>query len=167
LIEEKGFIYLKSAYKGADMSRESLYEAIGGADALLKLAHAWHRRCLDDPIANHPFSHPGIHPQHTERLAAYLGEALGGPRTYTEEMGDETHVRRLHAGNGVHDELDERCVELFVLALHDVGIADECRQQLADYFRRATRTLALYPDREDQVPNGLRLPQWSWDGPVE
>src|SRR5215471_1825447 len=61
------------------MSRESLYEAVGGADALLKLAHAWHRRCLDDPIANHPFSHPGIHPQHTERLAAYLGEALRAP----------------------------------------------------------------------------------------
>ena len=149
------------------MSRESLYEAVGGEDALLKLAHAWHRRCLDDPIANHPFSHPGMHPQHTERLAAYLGEALGGPRTYTEEMGDETHVRRIHAGNGVHDELDERCVELFVLALHDVGISDECRPQLADYFRRAARTLALYPDSADQVPNGLHLPHWSWDGPVE
>ena len=143
------------------MSRESLYEAVGGADALLKLAHAWHRRCLDDPIANHPFSHPGLHPQHTERLAAYLGEALGGPRTYTEEMGDETHVRRLHAGNGVHDELDERCVELFVLALHDVGISDECRPQLADYFRRARHTGAIPRQRgsgaERSAPSVLVL----------
>jgi len=149
------------------MAQESLYEAVGGAEGLLRLAHAWHRRCVEDPIANHPFSHPNIHPQHTERLAAYLGEALGGPPTYTQQMGDETFVRSLHAGNGMHEELDQRCIELFDLALQDVGVSEDCRACVANYFRHATRTMALYPDKKDQVPKHLPLPRWSWDGFVQ
>jgi Bacterial-like globin len=64
----------------------SVYEAAGGASAMLALAHAWHYRCLADPEAQHPFSHPGLHPQHTERLAAYWGEMLGGPDAYSREL---------------------------------------------------------------------------------
>jgi hypothetical protein len=36
----------------------SVYDAAGGAAAMLALAHAWHQRCLADPEAQHPFSHP-------------------------------------------------------------------------------------------------------------
>ncbi len=39
---------------------------------------AWHDRVMADEIVSHAFSH-GFHPQHTERLAAYWAEALGGP----------------------------------------------------------------------------------------
>ena len=46
----------------------------------------WHQRCLADPEAQLPFSHPGLHPQHTERLAAYWGEMLGRPDAYSREM---------------------------------------------------------------------------------
>jgi hemoglobin len=46
----------------------SVYEVAGGAPAMLALARARHQRCLAD--AQHPFSHPGLHPQHIERLAA-------------------------------------------------------------------------------------------------
>jgi hemoglobin len=67
--------------------KRTIYEAAGGHDAFLRLAHAWHARCLADPIVSHAFSH-GYHPQHTERLAAYWAEALGGPPSYTSSMGD-------------------------------------------------------------------------------
>src|SRR6476659_5033280 len=84
----------------------TIFEAVGGYDALLRLAHAWHERCLADPVASHPFGHPG----HLARLAAYWAEALGGPAGYTAAMGDHSHVLRLHAGNGEHHELDERAI---------------------------------------------------------
>ena len=48
------------------------YEAMGGAEGVLRLAEAWHRRVLADEVVAHPFSH-GFHPQHTERLAACWG----------------------------------------------------------------------------------------------
>src|SRR5438067_6227457 len=56
---------------------QTIYEAAGGREAFITLAHAWHARCLADAVVSHAFSH-GYHPQHTERLAAYWAEALAG-----------------------------------------------------------------------------------------
>jgi hypothetical protein len=67
---------------------QTIYDAAGGRQAFLALAHAWHARCLADPIVSHAFSH-GYHPQHSERLAAYWAEALGGPSDYTASISDE------------------------------------------------------------------------------
>jgi hypothetical protein len=71
-------------YNGA---MQTIYEAAGGRDGLLRLASAWHSRVLEDEVVSHAFSH-GYHPQHTERLAAYWAEALGGPTTYSDQYGD-------------------------------------------------------------------------------
>ena len=145
-----------------------LYESAGGADGVLRLAEAWHRRVLDDEIVAHAFSH-GFRPDHTERLAAYWVEALGGPAQYTEQYGDESSVVRLHSGNGPHEEMDQRAIACFDQALTDVGLAadDRVRRALLGYFSWATTTtMARYPDSADQVPDGMPLPRWSWNGPV-
>lgn len=83
---------------------ETVYEAAGGDRGLLSLASAWHARVMADEVVSHAFSH-GFHPQHTERLAAYWAEALGGPTRYSETCGDETSVVRIHSGNGQHEEM--------------------------------------------------------------
>ena len=51
-----------------------------------------------------------IDPHHTERLAAYWGEALGGPPTFSSAYGDGSSVVRIHSGNGEHEEMDTRAV---------------------------------------------------------
>lgn len=141
----------------------TIYEAAGGADGMLALARAWHERCLADPVASHPFSHPGQNPLHLERLAAYWGEALGGPPAYTASMGDETRVLRMHAGMGEHAELDARAVACFDAALSDVGITGELWRTLHDYFAWGTRRMAAHPESPDSVPEGVALPYWTWD----
>ena len=145
----------------------TIYDAAGGRQAFLELAQAWHRRCLDDPVLNHPFSHPG-HPQHVERLAAYWAEALGGPTEYTDALGSHTHVARMHAGNGEHEEMDARAQVCFALALDDAELPEDerLRSALREYFRWATTLMAAYPRSPDDVPDGVRLPRWSWDGLV-
>jgi hemoglobin len=147
----------------------TVYEAAGGADGLVRLAHAWHERVLADEVVSHAFSH-GFHPDHTERLAAYWAEALGGPATYTEAYGDETTVVRMHSGNGPHDEMDHRAIVCFDQALVDVGLAgdDRLRAVLHDYFTWATTTtMSRYHGSAADVPDGLPLPHWSWDGLVD
>ncbi len=47
---------------------QSVYEAAGGDEGILKLARAWHARVLADEVVSHAFSH-GYHHEHTERLA--------------------------------------------------------------------------------------------------
>ena len=145
---------------------ESVYHAAGGDEGLLRLAGAWHERVMADEIVSHAFSH-GFHPQHTERLAAYWAEALGGPTTYSDAYGNETSVVRMHSGNGPHEEMDLRAIACFEQALEDVGIAAGGRlhQVLRDYFAWATTTtMTRYHDSADDVPDDLPLPQWSWDG---
>ena len=144
---------------------QSVYDAAGGSDGLLRLAAAWHDRVMADEIVSHAFSH-GFHPQHTERLAAYWGEALGGPPAYSDSYGTETSVVRLHSGNGLHEEMDRRAIACFDQALGDVGLTVEpLRRVLHDYFAWATTTtMAHYHDSADDVPDGLSIPRWSWDG---
>jgi hemoglobin len=145
---------------------QSVYEAAGGGEGLLRLAEAWHCRVMADEIVGHAFSH-GFHPRHTERLAAYWAEALGGPTTYSDTYGDETVVVRMHSGNGQHEEMDRRAIACFDRALADVGLtaAEPLRLVLHDYFAWATTTtLARYHESADDVPEGLSIPRWSWDG---
>ncbi|UXH79067.1 group II truncated hemoglobin [Roseateles amylovorans] len=147
------------------MSTDSLFEAVGGAEGVLRLAHAWHQHVLADDVVAHAFSH-GFHPQHTERLAAYWGEAWGGPATYSQHYGSESSVVRMHSGNGSHEDMDDRAIACFDRALVDAGIADPALcAVLHDYFAWTTRhTMAAYPKKTDTVPDHLRLPHWSWNG---
>ncbi|WP_411284194.1 hypothetical protein [Lapillicoccus sp.] len=98
---------------------QTLYEAAGGADGLLRLAGAWQARVMADEM-----------------------EALGGPTTSSDSYGDETSVVRMHSGNGPHEEMDRRAIACFDQALADVGLASDgrLRQVLSDCFAWATTT---------------------------
>ena len=146
---------------------QTLFEAAGGMDGMRRLAHAWHERVLADEVVAHAFQH-GFHPDHTERLAAYFAEALGGPPLYSQGLGSETAVVRMHSGNGVHTEMDRRAVACFAQALDDAGFTDaRLKRALYDYFAWATTTsMARYHGSKDDVPDGMTIPKWSWDGPV-
>jgi hemoglobin len=150
---------------GSSSDKATLYEAAGGRQGMLRLAEAWHSRVVADEVVGHAFSH-GFHPRHTERLAAYWAEALGGPAEYSSAHGDETSVVRMHAGNGAHEEMDRRAIACFDQAMEEVGItAEPLRGALHGYFAWATtHSMARYPESAQDVPEGLTIPRWSWDG---
>ena len=144
----------------------TVYEAAGGIGGLRRLAEAWHTRVMADEEVSHAFSH-GYRPDHSERLAAYWAEALGGPPLYSDAYGDETSVVRIHSGNGAHEEMDRRAIACFDQALADTGLVTDERlgHVLHDYFAWATTTtMARYHRSADDVPDGLVIPRWSWDG---
>jgi hemoglobin len=144
----------------------TVFEAAGGGQGLQRLARAWHERVMADEVVSHAFSH-GFKPDHVERLAAYWTEALGGPAAYSDSYGDETSVVKIHSGNGEHDEMNQRAIACFDQALQDVGLAqdDPLRKVLHDYFAWATTTpMYRYHRSADDVPNGLKITRWSWDG---
>jgi hemoglobin len=60
-----------------------------------------------------------------------------------------------------------RAIGCFEMALADVGLANDgaLQQVLHDYFAWATTvTMSSYHQSADDVPNGLSIPRWSWDG---
>ena len=149
-----------------DRVRPSLYEHAGGDAAFLRLARAHHERCLADPELNHPFSHDDLDPAHVERLAAYWAEVLGGPPAYSASLGDQSHLLDMHAGNGPMDDLGRRFVACFDTAVDDAGLPDdvEFRTALHDYMTWAVSDVLVYAPVDSEVPAGVRMPHWSWDG---
>jgi hemoglobin len=146
--------------------RPTLFEFAGGEPAFLALATAHHARCVADPELNHPFSHPGQHPQHVERLAAYWAEVMGGPADYSQSCGDQHGVLHMHSGNGDMGDLGERFVRCFDLAADDAGLpADPVfRAALHAYMLWAVDDVLAYSPQEAVVPQGATMPRWGWDG---
>ena len=112
--------------------------------------------CLRDPEPNHPFSHPGQHPQHVERLAAYWAEVMGGPPRYSQTCGDQSGLLHMHAGNGDMSDLGRRFVDCFARAAADAGLpADpEFRAALRAYMEWAVADMLSYPSPDAAVPAG-------------
>jgi hemoglobin len=149
----------------SDRQGASIFEVAGGREAFLRLAAAHHRRCLDDPVLNHPFSHPG-HPQHVERLAAYWAEVFGGPPSYTREAGGHSAMLELHARTQADYDLGARFVRCFVAALDDAGLPPdaELRAALRAYIEWAVGEVLSYAPADAVVPAGRPVPRWTWDG---
>ncbi|HLY33821.1 MAG TPA: group II truncated hemoglobin [Jatrophihabitantaceae bacterium] len=147
--------------------RPTLYEFAGGDAAFLALARAHHERCLADPELNHPFSHPGQHPQHVERLAAYWAEVLGGPPRFSQECADHASMLLMHSGNGPMDDLGARFIACFVAAMDDAGLPNDAdfRAAMRAYMESAVAEVLQYPGDYDG-PVRLPMPKWSWDGRV-
>ena len=149
-----------------DMARPSIYEFAGGEAAFVALATAHHKLCLEDPVLNHPFSHPG-HPEHIERLATYWAEALGGPPRFTELCGGHSAMLTLHAGTGAEEDMGPRFVACFVKAADDAHLPEDpvFRAALRSYMEWAVAEVMSYAPHGSQVPSGLGVPRWGWDGP--
>jgi hemoglobin len=147
--------------------RPSVYDFAGGADAFLALATALNTRCLEDPVLNHPFSHPG-HPQHLERLANYLGEVFGGPPIFSESCGGHSAMLLIHAETGAEVDMSTRFVSCFDRAVEDAGMSYdlEFRQLLHEFIVTATREVHSFSPHGSVVPPGAPMPHWSWNGPT-
>jgi hemoglobin len=63
--------------------------------------------------------------------------------------------------------MDRRAIACFDQAMTDIALSqnDPVRAVLHDYFAWATTTtMSRYHESADEVPDGLRIPHWSWDG---
>lgn len=147
------------------MTRPSIFEFAGGEPAFLRLAAAHHERCLQDPLLNHPFSHPG-HPRHVERLAAYWAEVFGGAPRYSRTCGDQSSMLNLHARQGAEEEFGRRFVDCFVRAMDDAALPEDAdlRAGMRAYMEWAVRDVLTYSPAGSDVPAGLGVPRWSWSG---
>jgi hemoglobin len=152
-------------YRLVIVARPSMFEFAGGDPAFLALAAAHHRRCLEDPVLNHPFSKLA-NPQHIERLAFYWAEVFGGPKRYSDLYGGHSAMLRIHAGQGADDDLGARFVACFVQAADDAGLPDdpEFRAGLRAYMEWAVGDVLSYSPPESRVAADLPLPRWGWHG---
>lgn len=145
----------------------TLYDDVGGLDALRRLSNAFYDRVLADELLAPVFV--DFTPTHVERVAVWLGEVFGGPAEFTARLGGHQALLRSHLGLEIRDEHRSRWLELMSEAIDEVlpGRA-ELHETLMGYFDWGT---AIAQD-VSQSPVGTDLgepgatPRWSRDGLV-
>jgi hemoglobin len=91
---------------------------------------------------------------------------MGGPPSYSGVGGDHSSMLRMHAGNGDMSDLGRRFVDCFVQAADDARLPEdpEFRAALRAYMQWAVDEVMTNRGPADDVPAGLPLPSWGWEG---
>jgi hemoglobin len=97
-----------------------IYDLVGGEAGLARLASAFYRRVLADPLMLPLFVHPDE--DHAGRLALFLGELFGGPPEHTRQRGGRATMARIHVGLRISNLQRERWIEHMRAACEEVSI---------------------------------------------
>ncbi|MFD7444249.1 group II truncated hemoglobin [Streptomyces sp. NPDC059909] len=144
---------------------ETLYEAVGGADALRRLSATFYEAVLADPLLAPVFAH--FTPTHVGHVAVWLAEVFEGPARFTEELGGHQALLRAHLGLSITEEQRQRWMELMGAAV-DKELPDDAllRRRVMEYFDWGTtiaREVSAGPVDETLGDPGP-TPRWRWDG---
>jgi hemoglobin len=140
----------------------SLYEWIGGIDALNALTQRFYERVTDDPLLAPVFHHMDAgHPAH---VAAFLAEVLGGPTTYSEAHGGHSHMVRQHLNRHLTQEMRRAWVSLLLQTADALGMPDdpEFRSALVGYLEWGSRLAVINSQPGAHVDPHAPMPRWGW-----
>lgn len=146
-----------------DDSIPTLYDWLGGIDALQRLTTRFYENVKRDALLAPVFAHmSGDHPAH---VAAFLAEVLGGPATYSEQHGGHPHMVRQHLNRHLAHEQRHRWVGLLLETADELDLPDdpEFRSALVGYLEWGSRLAVINSQpRCPDAPMGLGRSQ----GPV-
>ena len=146
---------------------ETLFEAVGGIDALRRLSSTFYDAVLADPLLAPVFA--DFTPTHVEHVVVWLAEVFGGPSGFTDELGGHQTLLRSHLGLSITEEQRVRWMELMARAVDKELPDDELlRQRVMEYFdwgTRIARDVSAGPVGQDLGDPGP-TPRWGWNGLV-
>jgi hemoglobin len=140
----------------------TLFAWAGGTESLRKLTAVFYDKVLADPILQPIFEH--MQADHPQRVADFLGEVLGGPRTYSEKFGGHAHMLSQHLNRGLTEVQRRRWVALLIDSADEAALpADpEFRSAFVAYIEWGTR-LAVLNSQEGASPSlNEPMPSWGW-----
>ena len=107
----------------------SLYDQLGGAEAVQAAVEIFYRKMLGDDRVAHFFDNVDMDGQMAKQ-AAFLTMVLGGPNNYTGKDMREGHAHLIEKGlNDTHVDI---VIEHLGGTLKELGVGDEAIQQVAD-----------------------------------
>ena len=140
----------------------TLYEWLGGIDALNRLTTRFYQHVKADPLLAPVFSHMGgDHPGH---VAAFLAEVLGGPATYSQQHGGHPHMIRQHLNRHLDQAQRRRWVGLLLETADELGLPEdpEFRSALVGYLEWGSRLAVINSQPGAAADENAPMPQWGW-----
>ena len=141
----------------------SLFEWAGGEPAVRRMIDAFYDRVEADDLLS-PFFPGGVSEQHRAHVTVWWVEVLGGPATYTEELGGYEAMLAHHRDLGITGEQRFRFASLMSLAADDADLpADpEFRAALVGYLEWGTRIAVHNSQPGAEVMQHAPVPRWGW-----
>lgn len=140
----------------------TVYEWAGGALAFERLTTVFYRHVLEDPILYPVFK--SMPPDHPKKVALWLGEVFGGPKTYTNERGGYPHMVSMHLNRALTEEQRVRWVQLIASAADEAGLPSdpEFRSAFIAYIEWGTRIALSNSQPGVTPPSEAPVPRWGW-----
>ena len=145
-----------------DQPVPSLYDWLGGIDALNKLTVRFYDRVHDNATLKPIFAHMnGEHPQH---VAAFLAEVLGGPANYSAQHGGHPHMIRQHLNKHLTQAQRREWVALLLDTADELKMPDdpEFRSALVGYLEWGSRLAVINSQDGATVDQDAPMPKWGW-----
>ena len=102
----------------------TLYEWAGGEAAIRRLMDCFYDRVERDELLS-PYFPGGVSEEHRAHVSTWWSEVLGGPASYTEDLGGYEKMLAHHRGLGIAPEERHRFVSLLSFAADDAGLPDD------------------------------------------
>jgi len=144
------------------MAVPSLYDWVGGIDALNRLTAAFYDKVAKDDLLAPVFAHMDAdHPAH---VAAFIGEVFGGPKLYSESHGGHPEMIRHHLGRHLTETQRRRWLTLLLDTWADLRLPDdpEFASALVGYLEWGTRLAVLNSQPGAKAPTDSPMPKWGW-----
>jgi hemoglobin len=155
----------EQAIKGANMSENNVptvYEWAGGMAAFERLTTIFYRHVLQDPILYPVFK--SMPPDHPKKVALWLAEVFGGPKTYTNERGGYPHMVSMHLNRALTEEQRSRWVQLIASSADEAELPSdpEFRSAFIAYLEWGTRIALANSQPGATPPLEAPVPRWGW-----
>lgn len=140
----------------------TLYEWVGGSEALNRLTARFYQHVAQDALLAPVFAHMGAdHPAH---VAAFLGEVLGGPASYSAEHGGHPHMIRQHLERHLTQSMRRQWVQLLLATADELQLPDdpEFRSALVGYLEWGSRLAVINSQPGAAVTEHAPMPKWGW-----
>ena len=140
----------------------TLYEWLGGIEALERLTTRFYEHVKSDPVLEAVFAHMGgDHPAH---VAAFLAEVLGGPDQYSKQHGGHPHMIRQHLDRHLTQEQRRRWMSLLLQTADELGMPEdpEFRSALVGYLEWGSRLAVINSQPGAAIDADSPMPKWGW-----
>jgi hemoglobin len=125
----------------------TLYDEVGGEPTFRRLVDLFYDEVETDPVLRPLYLEEDLGPGGAarDRLALFLMQYWGGPTTYSDNRG-HPRLRMRHAGWRITSRERDAWLSHMMQAVSQLDIAEDAREQLADYLLGAAHSLVNSPD---------------------
>jgi CDGSH-type Zn-finger protein/truncated hemoglobin YjbI len=141
----------------------TVFEWMGGLPALTRMTRLFYEKHIpQDPLLAQLFG--SMSAEHPQKVAAWLAEVFGGPKTYSEQYGGYERMLSQHIGKQITEEHRTRWVAALLQAADDAGVPNdaEFRSVFQSYIEWGSRLAVENSQTESRPPPHMPMPRWDW-----